>query len=386
MEVMTMTELATVTRDPVVELALRARQSLSAAGPEAAIRRPLADVVRATLDAAGKSCHTRRGYGKAIALFTAYLDAGRGHVAPDEWRPFVRKRVNGHLVDVTADTGRARASFVYSDAPAAVLRLVDAGLLDGFAAHRRAMGDTGNTVATRTAAVRTFLAVALRENVLTRDQAINMGLKPYRTRQERHSKPVSRRLSKAEVRTLLEAVNLETPKGKRDRAVLDLGLYLGLRESEITGLRMTDFQQQDGRWWLTVKGKRGKTRRLKVHDEVYKSLTAWMDVAGLAWHDGRPAFYSVSKGGAVSDRALSPTDVGRLVAAYGAEAGLAPLTGKGRLGAHDLRRTCARNAYDNGASLLLVQRMLGHADPKTTALYIGLDDEDTTTAVDFVRY
>jgi integrase len=386
MEVITMTELATVTRDPVVELAHRARRSLSVADPEAAIRRPLADVVRAALDAAGKSRHTRRGYDKAIALFTAYLDAERGHVAPDEWRPLVQKRVDGHLVDVTADTGRARASFVYSDAPAAVLRLVDAGLLDGFAAHRRAMGDTGNTVATRTAAVRTFLAVALRENVLTRDQAVNMGLKPYRTRQERHSKPVGRRLSKAEVRTLQEAVNLGTPKGKRDRAVLDLGLYLGLRESEIASLRVADFQQQDGRWWLMVKGKRGKTRRLKVHDEVYKSLTAWMDAAGLAWHDDRPAFYSVSKGGTVSDRALSPTDVGRLVAAYGAEAGLAPLTGKGRLGAHDLRRTCARNAYDNGASLLLVQRMLGHADPKTTALYIGLDDDDTTTAVDFVRY
>ena len=49
-------------------------------------------------------------------------------------------------------------------------------------------------------------------------------------------------------------------------------------------------------------------------------------------------------------------------------------------------RTCARNAYDNGASLLLVQAMLGHSDPKTTARYIGAYDQDENTAVDYVRY
>ncbi len=54
--------------------------------------------------------------------------------------------------------------------------------------------------------------------------------------------------------------------------------------------------------------------------------------------------------------------------------------------AHDLRRTCARNAYTNGASLLLVQAMLGHEDPKTTARYIGADETDDDTAVDYVRY
>ena len=88
----------------------------------------------------------------------------------------------------------------------------------------------------------------------------------------------------------------------------------------------------------------------------------------------------------MSDRPITPTDVGRLVASYGAKAGLSPARGKGRLGAHDLRRTCACNAYDNGATLLQVQQMLGHADPKTTALYIGLDQDDTDTAVDYVRY
>jgi integrase len=78
--------------------------------------------------------------------------------------------------------------------------------------------------------------------------------------------------------------------------------------------------------------------------------------------------------------------VGRLVTHYGHLASLAPAKGKNQLSAHDLRRTCARNAFDNGASLLLVQAMLGHSDPKTTAHYIGAFEDDSHTAVDFVRY
>ena len=94
----------------------------------------------------------------------------------------------------------------------------------------------------------------------------------------------------------------------------------------------------------------------------------------------------VNKGDRVTGRPINASVVGRLVAEYGARAQLAPLTGAQQLSPHDLRRTCARNAYDNGANLLLVQAALGHTDPKTTAHYIGAFDEDAHTAIDYVRY
>ena len=56
------------------------------------------------------------------------------------------------------------------------------------------------------------------------------------------------------------------------------------------------------------------------------------------------------------------------------------------LAPHDLRRTCARNAYDNGATIYQVQTMLGHADPKTTIRYIGALEDDSNTAIDKVAY
>jgi integrase len=118
-------------------------------------------------------------------------------------------------------------------------------------------------------------------------------------------------------------VDTATLKGTCDLAILDLMLYLGLRREEVVQLTLADLRQDGGRWWLFVAGKGQKTR--------------------------------------------TP----------GSAASLTP---------HDLRRTAARTAYDNRATLIQVQEMLGHADPKTTALYIGADANDADTAVDHVCY
>jgi integrase len=52
---------------------------------------------------------------------------------------------------------------------------------------------------------------------------------------------------------------------------------------------------------------------------------------------------------------------------------------------HDLPRTCARNAFNNGATLPQVQTMLGDSDAKTTMRYIGSQEDDDNTAVDFIH-
>lgn len=353
---------------------------LSSASPEAAIRRPIAELVEATLKAAARgSDNTARTYQTSIGLFLQHLDAERGDLLPQDlaasWRPFV-------------EVGREGRRTTWSYRPAAaVLRLVDASLLDSFASWRDAEGDNTNTVSTRLYAVRTFLSVAYRDNVLTAEQATVMRIQPYRARNKRDLKPVGRRLSPSEVRLLREAVDANTRKGKRDLAILDTMLFLGLRREEVVNLSIGNFQQDNGRWWVILTGKGRKTRRLKVHDMLYRSLSAWLDAAGLDWDDdGSALFFSVNKVDHVSKRAINASVVGRLVAEYGAKAELAPRHGENQLSAHDLRRTCARNAYNNSGNLLLVQAMLGHSDPKTTARYIGAFDDDDNTAVDFVRY
>jgi integrase len=350
----------------------------AATDAHAPLQRPLADLVAATLTAAGRSQATQRAYQTAIGLFIQYLDQARGDTVPADlaadWRPFA-----------TAQTEGKRTVWAFRP-PAVVLRLVDAQLLDGFRAWRTAQGDSVNTAAQRVYAVRTFLSVALRDGVLTDDQARTLGLQAYRACQPRTQQPVGRRLTAGEVQALREAVATTTAKGRRDRAILDVMLYAGLRREEVADLELAAFRSDGGRWWMVFSGKGQKTRRLKVHDALYQSLSAWLDAAGLTFGGDGPVFRSFDRGDHVTGNGIDASLIGRLVARYGHAAGLAAERGSHQLSAHDLRRTCARNAYTNGASLLLVQAMLGHEDPKTTARYIGADETDDDTAVDYVRY
>ena len=360
---------------------LRTVGDLDAFDRAAAIR-PLGLVVAATMQAAARSPLTVRAYRTSIGLFLTYLDATVGDQVPTDWRPFAQAGKESEVV-----RGRTVTRTVWAyNGPAAVLRLVDAGTLDAFRAWRESEGDSPNTASKHVAAVRSFLAVAYRDHVIGTEVAQRMGLRPYVQRQKRDKKPVGRRLTRDEVKALRAAVDTETNKGKRDLALLDLGLYGALRAGEVAGPRLTDFVQDSGRWWVQVVGKGQKTRRFKLADPAFVSLDAWLQAAGLhLGGDGR-VFYSVNKGDAIGSVPVNTSTIGRLVAEYGALAGLAPEAGPSRLSPHDLRRTAARTAYDGGAPLLLVQRWLGHADPSTTAHYIGLDDEDGASATDFLRY
>jgi integrase len=271
--------------------------------------------------------------------------------------------------------------------PSAVLWLVDAALLDAFALHlAEAQQVSHNTVESRYNAVRTFLRVALRDNILSPEQGLQLGIKPYVQRRQRHEQTVGRRLSVGEVRQLRSAIDVASTRGLRDRAIIDCMLFAGLRRAEVVDIRMSQLQLDQGRYWLNIKGKGNKQRKLKAHDVLYKSLTAWQQAVGVAEYEERPLFVAVDKWGYSKDTQIDANVIERITAEYAAEAGLAPRAGKFKLSPHDLRRTCAKNAYDNGATLLQVQKMLGHSDPKTTAKYIGLDQDDDQTAVDCVRY
>ncbi len=372
----TQTQIANV---PGTDLAaLTQLQSLSAVSPDAALCRPLDELVRSALKAAARSSHSKRAYATSIGLFLQFLDRERGELVPAPLalsaRPFAAVRPNGRQTE-----------WIFKG-PAAVLRLVDAGLVDSFRAWRESEGDKPNTATVRVYATRSFLAVAYRDGVLTTEQAQALGVKAYHQRQDRDEQPVGRRLSPAEVRVLRDACDESTNKRKRDVAIMDAMLYLGLRREEVANLQLNAFHQDGGRWWLVITGKGKKTRRLKVHDALFKSLSTWLEAAGLKLGTAGWFFQTVNKGDRIIGQPLDAGGLTRLIAEYGHGSSLAPLDGPNRLSPHDLRRTCARNAYDNGANLLLVQAMLGHSDPKTTARYIGAFEQDDNTAVDYVRY
>ncbi len=297
----------------------------------------------------------------------------------------------GDLATATTEgqrTGRARSRTVWAfTGQVGVLRHIEPGHLEAFRAWRETQGDGPNTASVRRYAVATFLSVAYRDGILPDAQAHRLGIKAYQQRQKRDRRPAGRRLSCEEVRTLQAACDLDTLKGQRDRALLDLALYAGLRCDELAALDLSGLRQDGGRWWIVFSGKGDKTRRVKLHDAAFATLSAWLTATGRALGEGTgPVFLGVNKGGALGRVGLSASSVNRLVAGYGVKNGLAPGTGENRLSPHALRRTFARNAYDNGAPLPMIQAALGHADASTTMAYIGVDDADGGGVVDFVRY
>jgi len=363
---------------------LKGLSDLSAVSPEVAMSQPLANLVDSTLKAACRSQHTRRAYQTGIGLFLQYLDLERGDLIPDEFqqvRPLATK-ITQQLKDKRNRTYE-KTAWEFSG-PAGLLRLVDAALLDGFSHYRESQGDSPNTANLRVYAARVFLSVALRDGVITLPQGQVLGIEPYKQRQKRDDQPVGRRLTHKEVKRLRAAVDTSRIKGIRDKCILDVMLFAGLRAEECANLDLSNFQQDTGRWWIVLKGKGKKTRKVKVHDLLYQSLDAWLNAAGLQLGDKGCVFLGINKGGNFTGECINSAVVNRLVGEYGIAAGL--VKGADRLGPHDLRRSFARNAYDNGASLLMVQKILGHSDPKTTQRYIGTDNGDDLTAVDYVRY
>jgi len=445
----TQQELGTTTPHQLEQF--RQTLQLTLASPDIASRRPIAQTIQSCLAAAAnKSTHTHRAYTKSVAQFIQFLESERGQHCAGSWLPFCTESIEGKKV-----------VYQYNEStPSAILWLVDAALLDLYALQLSETDRSSSSVNARVNAARTFLSVALRDNVLTLEQGQQLGLKPYRTKQVRAYKVVGRRLSVQEVRLLRASISgdvdfsvssshaneldtgefspslqdaflengyispqaeqasvsvLETSrrwlvvyggtrymlelqgedihiglelrnKQVRDRAIIDCMLFAGLRREEVVNLTASSIQIDQGRYYLFVDGKGNKKRKLKVHDELYKSLTAWMRTAQINFHLDTPLFTSINRHNTIKPDKIDANVVERITGEYAFKAGIAPEKGKYKLSPHDLRRTCGRNAYENGATLLQVQLLLGHADPKTTAQYIGLDQEVTSTAVDCVRY
>ena len=172
--------------------------------------------------------------------------------------------------------------------------------------------------------------------------------------------------SKAEARRLLDAPTPDTIAGLRDRAILSVGLQVGLRRAEIAGLAVGDLHQNRGYDALRLTRKGGRRDALAINQQAAARIRAYLEIAGHgAEHDG-PMFRPLRGNAKAHDPAgrLDPDAIDRLVRKYVEAIGLA----RG-YSAHSMRATFITTALENGAQLEDVQKAAGHRDPSTTKLY-----------------
>lgn len=161
---------------------------------------------------------------------------------------------------------------------------------------------------------------------------------------------------------LLDAPDVDTLTGLRDRAILAVMLGCGLRRSEVAGLTFAHLQRRDGRWLLVdLVGKGHRIRSVVMPAWGKEALDAWTKAAGI---DSGRVFRSIDKWGHIGDE-LSEVGVSWLVKEHGRALDFEALA------AHDLRRTYAKLARKGGAPLEQLRLSLGHASLLTTQRYLG---------------
>jgi site-specific recombinase XerD len=169
-----------------------------------------------------------------------------------------------------------------------------------------------------------------------------------------------------QARALLDAPDPATLKGLRDRALLSVLLYHGLRREELCLLTVRDIHARRGVPHLRVRGKGGKTRYLPLHPGSAERIHAYLEAAGHGGEPAAPLFQPVKRRqGTARGAAITADGVYKCVLAYAAQAKIA-IDG---FGVHSLRATAATNALEHEADIAKVQEWLGHVNIATTRIY-----------------
>ena len=171
-----------------------------------------------------------------------------------------------------------------------------------------------------------------------------------------------------QARALLNAPEEGTLKGKRDRAILAVLLYHGLRRAELCALKVGDLEDRRGIRHLRVHGKGSKIRFVPAHPTALARIEEYLEAAGHRGEVAGPLFRPIKNNRSDGRLAAALTPGGVYVAVVCHYAAAAGISVRG-FGPHALRATAATNALDHEADIAKVQEWLGHANIATTRLY-----------------
>lgn len=228
-----------------------------------------------------------------------------------------------------------------------------------------AQGCANDTVRRKLSAVSSLYGDLVERGALTHNPVLGVKRPKSMNRQG-----TTEALSAAQARALLEAPPETTLKGLRDRAILAVLLFLGLRRQELCRLRVGDVQRRHGQAHLRVFGKGDHVRYVALDDGTHSRIRAYLAAAGHAKELQGWLFRPVKNNSTGSlSKALNPQSVyHNVVRHYAEKLGLEAPSGAA-IGAHTLRATAATSALLHGADMAAVQHWLGHQDIATTRRY-----------------
>ena len=178
-------------------------------------------------------------------------------------------------------------------------------------------------------------------------------------------------LDPAEARALLDSIDISTPIGLRDRALIALMVYSFARVGAALSMKVEDVYTQGRRLWLRLHEKGGKQHKMPCHHNLEEYLTAYIDGCGLRDDSKGPLFRTVpNRGGKLTRTAMTQPDAYRMIGRRTAAAGIGT-----KVGNHSFRATGITAYLKNKGTLEIAAAMANHASTRTTQLYDRRHDE-----------
>ena len=264
-------------------------------------------------------------------------------------------RVVRRLADHTTDSYRRDLALLgqYAAGREMALEALDLADLEAFVRDLMGQGYAPRSVARVVACVRGFYKFLTIDRRLAANPAEDL-------RAPRAWPSLPKYLSVDDVDRLLAAPDTATPRGLRDRALIEVLYATGLRVSELVSLKASNLNLDAG--YLTVMGKGSKERVVPMGEEAAQWVTRYLRESRGTLLKGRTSAWLFVNG----PRGTALTRVGfwKLLKRYGGGIGIAR-----ELTPHVIRHSFATHLLERGADLRAIQMMLGHADLSTTQIY-----------------
>ncbi|MGS2763186.1 site-specific tyrosine recombinase XerD [Sinomicrobium sp. M5D2P9] len=171
-------------------------------------------------------------------------------------------------------------------------------------------------------------------------------------------------LSQEDIDNLIGSIDLSTPEGERNRAMLETLYSCGLRVSELTALKISDLFFEEG--FIKVTGKGDKQRFVPIAPVTQKLIDIYRKEirVHIKAQKGHEDILFLNRRGKQLTRAMIFTIIKRLAEKTGLRKNISP---------HTFRHSFATHLLQNGADLRAIQQMLGHESITTTEVYMHVD-------------
>ena len=270
-------------------------------------------------------------------------------------RSFSKNTLDAYLRDID----KLRFYAQSQDTPVSPLE-VQLAHLESFVHYLNGLGLGAKSQARIISGVKGFYKFLLLEDELDRDPTELL-------EGPRLERKIPEVMSYNEVQRLIAAIDLSTPHGLRNRAMIETLYACGLRVSELIGLKLSNYYPDIG--FLKIIGKNNKERIVPIGEDAIKHINIYLQHVRQQQENIHPDAENVmflNRRGKGISRVMVFMVVKELAATAGIDKSISP---------HTFRHSFATHLVEGGADLRAIQDMLGHESITTTEIYTHLDTD-----------